>query len=123
MFTDTFPSSTETVKKAADVWAAGMILYTLFTYKEPFPNSDVKNTIQNITEDGLSKLFENLGSKTLKNLLMDCCKLKDRLTFREIIGKYEKIKHFSNNYKRIGRDRDPNTEHLDQCIDKAQSTK
>jgi len=37
------------------------------------------------------KLSGSLNSKTLKNLFMDCCKPspKDRLTFREIIGKYD----------------------------------
>jgi len=71
-----------------------MLLYTLFTYKEPFPGAD-KIKIQNVTEDELSKLFDEkkIGSKTLKNLLMDCCKLKpaDRLSFRKIIDKEKKI--------------------------------
>jgi len=70
-----------------------MLLYTLFTYKEPFPGADKKN-IQNVTEDELSKLFDRIGSKALKNLLMDCCKLKpnDRLNFHKIIKDKEKSK-------------------------------
>jgi len=73
------------------VWSVGMLLYTLFTYKEPFP--DVKKKIQSVTDNELSKLFgDNITSKTLKTLLMDFCKRtpSDRLTFRKIIDKFEK---------------------------------
>jgi len=83
-----------TKKKLADVWAFGMILYTLFMYKEPFPGLD-KIKIQNVNEDELSELFgeKKIGSKALKNLLMECCKLKpsERGSFRKIIEK-EKVR-------------------------------
>jgi len=80
MFSDSFSVSTDADKKAADVWEFGMLMYTLFTYKEPFPNkegdTDVKNKITKVADgDLLVKLFDNLNSKSLKKLLLDyCCK-------------------------------------------------
>jgi len=72
-------------------------LYTLFTYKEPFPvgegNSDVKKKIQSVTDDELLKLFDSVGSKALKSILVECCKRapNERVTFRKIIDKHEKV--------------------------------
>jgi len=90
MFLDSFSVSDD--KKPADVWAYGMLVYTLFSYKEPFPNGADAKKIQNVNEDELSKLFDSLNSKALKIILMDCCKRapNDRFTFRKIIDKYEK---------------------------------
>jgi len=70
-----------------------MLLYTLFSYKEPFHGSDA-NAIQSVTVEKLTKLFDDseIKSKTLKTLLLECCKRdpKERPTFRKIIDKYEK---------------------------------
>jgi len=77
--------------KAADVWSFGMLLYTLYTYKEPFENvPDLKKNIQKVTEEELSKLF-NINSSLLKNLLMDCCHLEPskRSPFHEIKKKIQ----------------------------------
>jgi len=52
----------------------------------------VKKKFQNVDEKQISNLFDGLGSKTLKSILIDCCKIipKDRSTFRKILDKYEK---------------------------------
>jgi len=51
-----------------------------------------KTTIQSVTEEQLSKLFDDVSSKTLKNLLIECCKLapSNRSSFSKIRDKYEK---------------------------------
>jgi len=64
LFSDSFVASPDVEKKAADVWAAGMLLYTLFTYKEPFPNADVRK--RNVTDSEVLKISFSLNSKNIE---------------------------------------------------------
>jgi len=67
-----------------------MLMYTLFTYKEPFADciQNVKEKIHKINNEDLSKLFAEIRSNCLKELLLDCCKCdpSKRLTFSQLFG-------------------------------------
>jgi len=87
------------IDKKADVWSYGMLLYTLFTYKEPFPkmnDDEVKKKVGKIQEKEVIDLFnkenKNLGN-TLTQLLLDCCKPdpSQRISFKEILEKSDKL--------------------------------
>jgi len=91
------------LKPKADVWSYGMLLCTLFTYPdqnlaEPFANlkdlDAVKQEIKNLTDEKIKALFGKIPSKTLQELLLDCCRAspKQRLSFEQLEEKYDSNK-------------------------------
>jgi len=90
----------EDSRKAADVWSFGMLMYTLFTYKEPFANpEDKKKKATDVKE--LSKLFENIHSPALQDFLLNCCKPENRLSFGQIVKISEKDDFFPQILKEL----------------------
>jgi len=84
------------------VWSFGMLFYTLFTYKEPFANSEDKK--KKATDDKeLSKLFDNVRSSTLKTFLLNCCNPnpENRLSFSKIVEISEKDNFFPQILKEL----------------------